>query len=117
MLLREIVAYLFMAVGSFFAIVTVIGLIRFPDVYTRIHAASVVLTISAVFITLGVAIYVWEFFISLKIIFIALFFLLLNPMSTHSIARASYRKKIALLKVKSVDDYSDFLKKGVEEDE
>ncbi|MEJ6950855.1 monovalent cation/H(+) antiporter subunit G [Natronospora cellulosivora (SeqCode)] len=109
MLIREIIAYIFMSIGAIFAIITVIGLIRFPDVYTRIHAAAVVLTISAAFLTFGVAIYVWEFFLSLKIVLIGVFFLIANPMATHSIARASYRTKVAKLKVRTVDEYSDYL--------
>jgi len=108
-MVREIIAYFFMVAGGIFAVITVIGLIRFPDVYTRIHAAAVVLTISAVFITLGIAIYVWELYLSLKILLISVFFLLSNPMATHSIARSSYRKKVALPKVKSVDEYFDYL--------
>ncbi len=109
--IREIIAYLFMIAGGIFAIITVIGLLRFPDVYTRIHAAAVVLTISAVFLSLGIAIYVWELYLSLKILLISIFFLMSNPMATHSIARSSYRKKVALPRLKSVDDYSDYLRR------
>ena len=109
---REIIAYIFMGAGAIFAVITAVGLIRFPDVYTRIHAVAVVLTISAVLITVGIAIYVWELYLSLKILLISLFFLISNPMATHSIARASYRRKIALPKEKDVDDYSDYLERG-----
>ena len=115
MLIRELISYLFMAAGGIFAIFTVIGLMRFPDVYTRIHAAAVVLTISAVLLTMGIAIYVWEFYLSLKILMISLFFLASNPMATHAIARSSYKKKIALPKVKTVDEYSAFLERDEEE--
>lgn len=115
MLIREVIAYLFMTAGGIFAVITVIGLFRFPDVYTRIHAAAVVLTISAVLMTVGVAIYVWELFLSLKILIISLFFLASNPMATHAIARSSYKKKIALPKLKTVDEYSDYLERDDEE--
>jgi multicomponent Na+:H+ antiporter subunit G len=65
--IRLIISYFLMITGSAFAIVTVLGLLRFPDVYTRIHAGAVVLTISAVLVTMGTAIYVWDFFLSAKI--------------------------------------------------
>ena len=106
MLLREIISYFMMSIGAIFAIITVIGLIRFPDVYTRIHAAAVVLTISGVFMTIGIAIYVWQFYLSLKILLISLFFLISNPMTTHAIARVSYHKEIDIKKKKSMDDFS-----------
>ncbi|MFW6238502.1 MAG: monovalent cation/H(+) antiporter subunit G [Halanaerobiales bacterium] len=109
MTLRIVLAYLIMGCGSFFAVITVVGLIRFPDVYTRIHAGAVVLTISGVLFTLGAALYIWELFLSLKLLLIALFFLISNPMATHAIARASYQKKIALPKEQVVDEYSEYL--------
>lgn len=107
--IRLIIAYIFMGGAIFFAIVTTIGLIRFPDVYTRIHASAVVLTISAVMLSFGVAIYVWELYLSIKIMFVGLIFLITNPLATHAIARASYRRKIACPEVRSVDDYSKYL--------
>ena len=110
MSLRIILSYLLMGGGGIFAVVTVIGLLRFPDAFTRIHAGAVVLTISAVLVSLGIAVYVWELFISLKIVLIALFFLISNPMATHAIARASYRRNIIKLEEKSIDEYSDYIK-------
>lgn len=104
-----IIAYFLMSTGAIFAVITVLGLLRFPDVYTRIHAGAVVLTISAVLVTLGTAIYVWEFFLSMKVLLIGAFFLFSNPMATHAIARASYSRKIALPKEYEIDEYSRYL--------
>ncbi|MFP4661118.1 MAG: monovalent cation/H(+) antiporter subunit G [Halanaerobiales bacterium] len=115
MIIRELISYIFMISGGIFAIITVIGILRFPDAYTRIHAAAVVLTISAVLLTIGIAIYAWEFYLSLKILIIGLFFLASNPMATHAIARASYKKKIALPKVTTVDEYSVYLERDDQE--
>jgi multicomponent Na+:H+ antiporter subunit G len=109
MTIRLIASYFFMTASAFFAIVTVLGLLRFPDVYTRMHAAAVVLTMSAVLMTIGTAIYVWEFFLSAKIILVGIFFLFSNPMATHAIARASYKRQIALPKEYEIDAYSDYL--------
>jgi multicomponent Na+:H+ antiporter subunit G len=107
--IRIIISYVFMLAAVIFALITTIGLIRFPDVYTRIHAGAVVLTISAVLLSVGVAIYVWEFYLSIKILLVGLIFLITNPLATHAIARASYRKEIACPEVRSVDEYSEYL--------
>lgn len=107
--IRLIISYFLMLTGSAFAVVTVLGLLRFPDVYTRIHAGAVVLTISAVLVTMGTAIYVWDFFLSAKIVLIGIFFLFSNPMATHAIARASYKRQIALPEEYEIDAYSDYL--------
>ena len=114
MLIRLIAAYFLMGTGAAFAVVTVLGLLRFPDVYTRIHASAVVLTISAVLMTMGTAVYIWEFFLSAKIVLIGIFFLFSNPMATHAIARASYKREIALPEEYEIDAYSNYL--GRDED-
>lgn len=111
MLLRIIIAYLFMGGAMLFAVTTTVGLIRFPDVYTRIHASAVVLTISAVMLSFGIAIYVWQFYLSMKVLLVGLIFLITNPLATHAIARASYRQQIACPEVRSVDDYSEYLER------
>ncbi|MBS3811927.1 MAG: monovalent cation/H(+) antiporter subunit G [Halanaerobiales bacterium] len=112
--LRIIIAYLIMSAAILFAVITAVGLIRFPDVYTRIHASAVVLTMSAVMLSIGVAIYVWEFYLSIKILLVGLIFLITNPLATHAIARASYRRKIAIPQVKSIDEYSGYLSRDQE---
>lgn len=109
MTLKLIISYIFMGAGIIFAVTTTVGLIRFPDVYTRIHASAVVLTISAVLVSVGAAIYVWEFLLSIKILLVGLIFLITNPLATHAIARASYRRKIATPQVEEVDEYSKYL--------
>jgi len=113
MLIRLIISYFLMCSGAAFAVVTVLGLLRFPDVYTRIHAGAVVLTISGVLVTMGTAIYVWDFFLSAKIVLIGIFFLFSNPMATHAIARASYKREIALPREYEIDAYSDYLGRDV----
>ncbi|ACL69960.1 monovalent cation/H(+) antiporter subunit G [Halothermothrix orenii] len=107
--LRVIISYILFGLGGFFGVVTVLGLLRFPDLYTRMHAGAVALTISAVLISVGASIYVWEFYLSLKILLIGFFFLISNPMATHAIARASYRKKIAKPDKYKKDEYSLYL--------
>lgn len=107
--IRLIFSYLLIGTGAVFAVVTVLGLIRFPDVYTRIHAGAVVLTMSAVLVTMGTAVYVWDFFLSVKILLIGFFFLFSNPMATHAIARASYKREIALPQEYEIDAYSEYL--------
>ncbi len=109
MAIRLIISYIFMGTAMIFAVITTIGLIRFPDVYTRIHASAVVLTISAVMLSIGIAIYVWEFYLSMKILLVGLIFLITNPLAVHAIARASYRRKIACPEVESIDEYSKYL--------
>lgn len=104
---KTIIAYLLMAMGSFFALTTIIGLFRFPDLYTRIHASTVSSTMSVLCTTAGLAVYIWDSLLSSKIILIGILLFISNPMATHAIARASYRKKIALPFTNSSEEKKD----------
>lgn len=91
-----IIAYTLISVGVAFCVVAVVGMLRFPDVYTRYHAGTKGVTAGNLLILAGVAIVEWSLLIALKLFIIAIFFLMTNPVGTHAIARAAYRSKSAL---------------------
>jgi len=93
------IIYIFLAIGVFFNILASIGLLRFPDVYTRLHAGTKCTTFGAIFLILSVVIlglkmwYLGDVSGSVLSIhsFIALIAILLtNPTGAHAIARAAH---------------------------
>jgi multicomponent Na+:H+ antiporter subunit G len=90
-LLRESAAFVLMAGGAFFSLASVIGIIRFPDIYTRIHAGTKALTGGATLVLLGAALYAPSWQISAKLFLIAAFLMATNPIASHAISRACYR--------------------------
>jgi multicomponent Na+:H+ antiporter subunit G len=80
-----------MAGGAFFSLASVIGIIRFPDIYTRIHAGTKALTGGATLVLLGAALYAPSWQISAKLFLIAAFLMATNPIASHAISRACYR--------------------------
>jgi len=99
----EWVIYVFLGVGLFFNFLASVGLMRFPDVYTRLHAGTKCTTFGSIFLSIAVMIYgVWKYregdtaLISLSIhTFIALVAIMLtNPTGAHAIARAAHRSGI-----------------------
>lgn len=78
-------------VGSLFVIVGAVGLLRMPDLYTRIHAASVTDTGGATFIILGLLIqgvFVFEDVIVVIKLFLILFFIYFSaPTASHALAK------------------------------
>ncbi len=104
--------YVFMVVGVFFSFASAVGLLRFPDVYTRLHAGTKALTGGAFFVLAGVALQSSSWQATVKILLIAGFFLATNPVATHAIARACYRHGIRPEKI-FVDDYAKALKRGM----
>nr|WP_321500293.1 monovalent cation/H(+) antiporter subunit G [uncultured Dethiosulfovibrio sp.] len=80
--------------GVFFSVASVIGLLRFPDVYTRLHAGTKALSGGAVLVLIGVAMRMGSWQGAVKAMLIIFFFLATNPLASHAIARACYRHGI-----------------------
>ncbi len=75
----------------------VVGLVRFPDFYARMHAAGKGDTLSTMLILAGLAIYVFHdgftlahFLVAAKILTICAFIMLTSPTSTHALMEAGY---------------------------
>jgi multicomponent Na+:H+ antiporter subunit G len=94
----HIVSIVLIILGTFFLLAGTIGLLRFPDFYTRMHATGKCDTLGSLLILAGLALYHGLSLGSAKIIIIAIFIFLTSPTATHSIARAALRNKIPLWK-------------------
>lgn len=75
--------------GSFFVLVGAIGLVRMPDVFTRMHAASVTDTAGAGLICFGLMIQAGPTLISAKLVFILALMFFTGPVVTHALAQAA----------------------------
>lgn len=75
--------------GGFFCIAGGIGLVRMPDFYTRMHAASVIDTLGAAFILLGLALQAGFTLVAAKLGMIALLMFFASPAASHALARAA----------------------------
>ncbi len=78
--------YIFIFFGVIAFLISAIGLIRMPDVYTRMHAGTKATTMGIILVILGAICmepsWAW------KLILLAVFILLTNPLSSSVIARA-----------------------------
>ncbi|MFH1433047.1 MAG: monovalent cation/H(+) antiporter subunit G [archaeon] len=89
------IADILFATSAFFALLGAIGLFRFPDFYTRIHAATMI-TIGGACLalaSLAITTYTTEGYsiiYTIKIILIITFILITNPTSSHALAHAAY---------------------------
>ena len=76
--------------GAFLAVVGTVGVLRFPDFYTRLHAASVTDTSAATTMILGMAFMSNHWIVLVKLAVIWLFLLLTGPTSSHAVANAAH---------------------------
>ncbi|WP_163581262.1 monovalent cation/H(+) antiporter subunit G [Gracilibacillus saliphilus] len=90
--IMQIIIILFLVIGTFFVLSASIGVIRFPDVYTRLHASTKAATlgISGIMIGAFIFLYVEHGMVSGKLILGIIFILLTAPVSAHMIGRAAH---------------------------
>jgi multicomponent Na+:H+ antiporter subunit G len=80
-----------MVAGGALSVTGAIGLLRFPDVYTRSHAQTVVNVGGTCLVLLGVALYgLWSGY-AVKSLFLVFFIFMTSPVGTHAITRTAYR--------------------------
>ncbi|MEA3494117.1 MAG: monovalent cation/H(+) antiporter subunit G [Candidatus Margulisiibacteriota bacterium] len=89
-----IIANLFIGSGLFFMVFGVLGLLIFPDLYTRLHPAGKAGTAGVLSIFVGLIIYSGFTPLSLRIILIALFIVITSPVASHAIARGAIESGI-----------------------
>lgn len=92
-MIADAIAYLvgvLMLTGAIFSLLACVGLLRLPDLYTRIHAASKAGVVGAGLILLAVAVGSGDWTVGLRAIMGILFLLLTTPVSAHLLARAAY---------------------------
>ena len=100
--------------GLVFTVVTVVGVLRLPDVYTRAHAASKSSTLGVLSILLGVFIYIWAYegHFSVKLLLGIVFLFITAPIGGHLMARAAYISGVKPTDLTIGDDLAEVVEKG-----
>lgn len=100
----QTLALILVIVGTFFSILGVLGLVRLPDVYTRLHAAGKVGVFGAVFLA-GAAALIIPSLLAKAVVLMALL-VIAGPVVSHALASAAYRMGIAVERA-TRDDLAD----------
>ena len=106
----KILSDVLIAVGAFFALVGVLGILRMPDTFCRMQASTCIPTLGVIGVTLGALIH--ALFVAetpmpgaaVKIALIGLLILVTNPVGSHSIAKGAYKAGIRPEKPMETDD-------------
>lgn len=85
----DILSALLLAAGAFFSLVGGFGLVRMPDFYTRMHAASVTETLGAGFLLCGLMVHAGLTLVAVKLAMIGLLIFFASPTATHALAKAA----------------------------
>ena len=104
-MIREILVSLFLLMGGILSLIAVTGVLRMPDIFTRMHAATKVGTVGVSSITIGLMIHFGSITVISRGILVIAFFLLTAPVAAHMIARAAYRSGVSLWILTRIDEW------------
>ncbi|MDH3378098.1 MAG: monovalent cation/H(+) antiporter subunit G [Gammaproteobacteria bacterium] len=93
-LLLDAISWICLLSGGFFVVAGGIGLLRFPDFFTRLHAASVTDTLGTGLILLGLMLQSGFSQASVKLILILVFLFFSSPTAAHALAKAALHGKL-----------------------
>jgi len=108
--------------GLFICMISILGLIRFPDVYTRLHAGTKATTLGSILIVAGAIVSFLpgldekEFTVMMHAILGVMLILFTNPISAHAIARAAMISGVKPA-LAEIDEYNSPSKKEEKESE
>ncbi len=108
-------ALFLLAVGIFFTFTGALGVLRFPDVYNRIHAATKTGTFGLLSILASGLLMLGLDTVTIKALAIMVFLMLTTPVAGHVLARAAYRTGVVLTDRTLHDEYRHVLELEEEE--
>jgi multicomponent Na+:H+ antiporter subunit G len=85
----EAASALLLVAGGGFCVIGGVGVLRMPDFYTRVHAASVCDNVGALLVLAGLMLLAGWSLVLVKLVAIALLILFTSPVATHALARAA----------------------------
>ncbi len=112
--LLKLTALLLLIFGMIFSFLGMLGVLRLPDVYTRLHATGKITAFGAVLI-MGAAVILMPGLTLFKGLVIIIFLLLASPVVAHAISSAAYRTGLPIAKAQR-DDLSKVLPRGTGKD-
>lgn len=89
MMILDWLSWVLLGLGGFFVVVGGIGVLRMPDLYTRMHAVSVTETLGTILVLLGLMIMAGWSLATFKLFAILLFLLFTAPVSSYALANTA----------------------------
>ncbi|SHF67061.1 monovalent cation/H(+) antiporter subunit G [Ornithinibacillus halophilus] len=111
-IILNIIIILLLLFGSFFILSGSVGIIRFPDIYTRLHAATKASTLGLAGILIGAFIFLYleHSILSGKLLLALLFILMTAPISAHMISRAAHKVGVKPVIKERKDAYEEAIR-------
>lgn len=105
--MNEQIGAILIGIGLAFDLIGTIGLVRLPDIYNRLQAATKCVTLGTATLLIGAAVYTGLSALGVKALLCAVFVLLTSPVGAHAIARGARIFGIRLWEKSVSDAYRD----------
>jgi multicomponent Na+:H+ antiporter subunit G len=102
----DILSWILLLAGGAFCVIGSIGLVRMPDFFTRMHAASVTDTLGAGLMLLGLMLQAGFTLVTVKLIVLGLLIFFTSPTATHALAQAALARGLQPLLAQTKEDVS-----------
>lgn len=106
-MILEVLSGALLVTGVFLAVVAGVGLVRFPDVFSRMHAATKPATLGMLLVGSGAALRMDDAGDAVKLLLVVAFQFLTSPVASHMIGRAAYRSGTGAVDELVVDELKD----------
>jgi multicomponent Na+:H+ antiporter subunit G len=88
--LREILSFCLLVPGAVLCLIGAVGILRFPDVYSRMHAAGIIDTLGAALILIGLMLVPAHWTVTVKLLSVLFFLYVTASTATHALAHAAW---------------------------
>ena len=105
--MNELIGYVFISIGLAFDFFGCLGLMRFPDVYNRLHSSIKCVTLGTVSILFGLFLYKGFSACGIKALLCIVFLVLTAPVSAHVLARSAHKSGVKLWGKSVCDKYAE----------
>lgn len=105
--MNECIGLIFICIGLAFDFIGCLGLVRLPDVYNRLQAATKCVTLGTCSILFGTFLFIGCMAAGMKALLCIIFLVLTSPVATHAIARGAHRAGVKLAPESIVDKYAE----------
>ncbi len=105
-MIRDLFITIFLFIGGFFMLLAGFGILRFPDVYTRMHAGTKSGTLGVSGALIALSIFFWDTEITVRAMLPIIFTLITAPVAAHCISRSAFKSGIQLSQNSVINEFN-----------
>lgn len=91
-MLLDLASWILILAGGLFCVLGGLGLLRLPDLFTRLHCGGLIDTLGAGLLVLGMVLQAGFTLVTAKLLLLLVFLFFTSPLASHAVARAAFHR-------------------------